>query len=178
LIELSGGTYEHMALLDEEGSATATGEKVMSAASARREAYFLDMAQKIRAVSDIPLMVSGGFRTLQGMEEAIESGVTNLIGLGRPLSAEPELPNGLLDGTIEHARISDLDLTLGDNWFSPKSENKRIRHLNSFAEVGWHCVQIDRMGRDLDINWNMSPLTGMLKFFGGGMLKQVLRKHK
>lgn len=178
LIELSGGTYEHMALLDEEGSTTATGERVMSAASAKREAYFLDMAQKIRKVSAVPLMVSGGFRSLKGMEEAIESGVTNLVGLGRPISAEPELPRRLLEGSSQRARIAGLDLSLGDGYFSPKSDNKRIRHLNSFADVGWHCVQIDRLGKGLDVDWELSPVAGMARFFGAGMLKQLRRRHK
>ena len=178
LIELSGGTYEHMALLDEAGSTTASGEKIIAAASAKREAYFLDMAQKIRQMSAIPLMVSGGFRTLEGMEEAVESGVTNLVGLGRPLSSEPELSNSILSGSFQRARIADLNLDLGEKTFSPKSDNKRIRHLNSFADVGWHCVQIERMGKGLDVDWDMSAMSGMLKFFGGGMIKQIRRKHK
>ncbi len=178
LIELSGGTYEHMALLDEVGSTTASGEKIISAASAKREAYFLDMAQKIRQMSAVPLMVSGGFRTLEGMEEAVESGVTNLVGLGRPLSSEPELPNSILNGSFHRARIADLNLDLGEKTFSPKSDNKRIRHLNSFADVGWHCVQLERMGKGLDVDWDMSAMSGMLKFFGSGMIKQIRRKHK
>ena len=167
-----------MALLDEAGSTTAGGEKIIAAASAKREAYFLDMAQKIRQMSDVPLMVSGGFRTLEGMEEAVESGVTNLVGLGRPLSSEPELPNSILNSSFQRARIADLNLDLGEKTFSPKSDNKRIRHLNSFADVGWHCVQIERMGKGLDVDWDMSAMSGMLKFFGGGMIKQIRRKHK
>ncbi len=178
LIELSGGTYEQLALLDESGNTTETGEQLMSAASARREAYFADMAQKIRKVSSVPLMVSGGFRTLRGMEEAVANGVTDLIGLGRPLSSEPELPAQILAGNFAQARISSVDLALGKKWFAPSSENRRIRHLNSFADVGWHCVQIERMGDGKDINWGMSPLVGMVKFFGGGFVKQFRRRHK
>lgn len=178
LIELSGGTYEQLALLDESGNTTETGEQLMSAASARREAYFADMAQKIRKVSSVPLMVSGGFRTLRGMEEAVANGVTDLIGLGRPLSSEPELPAQILAGNFSQARISDIDLALGKKWFAPNSENRRIRHLNSFADVGWHCVQIERMGAGKDVDWGMSSLAGMLKFFGGGFVKQLRRRHK
>lgn len=178
LIELSGGTYEQLALLDESGNTTDSGAPLLSAASAKREAYFTEMAQKIRKVSSVPLMVSGGFRTLRGMEEAVSNGVTDLIGLGRPLSSEPELPAKILAGNFSKARIVDIDLALGKKWFAPHSENRRVRHLNSFADVGWHCVQIERMGNGQDINWGMSPLVGMLKFFGGGFVKQIRRRHK
>jgi len=178
LIELSGGTYEQMALLDEEGGTTADGERRLSAASAKREAYFLDMAQKIRQQCDVPLMVSGGFRSVQGMEEAIESGITNLVGLGRPLSAEPDLPNSILNGTVMAARIGEKDLSLGKKWFSPSSQNRRIRVLNSFADVGWHCTQIDKIAKGGDVDWDLSPLSGMLQFFAGGILKQIKRKDK
>lgn len=178
LIELSGGTYEHFALLDEEGGTTSEGEKVLSAASARREAYFIEMAQKIRQECDVPLMVSGGFRTLAGMEEAVSSGVTDLVGLGRPLSAEPDFANRLLDGRATEARIAEKNLALGSTWFSPASENRRIRVLNSFADVGWHATQIDRLGKGGSVKWELSPLSGMLQFFVGGLFKQIRRKEK
>ncbi len=178
LIELSGGTYEQLALLDESGATTDGGEPLLSAASARREAYFTEMAQKIRKVSSVPLMVSGGFRTLRGMEEAVSNGITDLIGLARPLSSEPELPAKILAGNFDRARIADIDLALGKKWFAPHSENRRIRHLNSFADVGWHCVQIERMGDGKDIDWDMGALAGMFRFFAGGMLKQMRRRHK
>lgn len=122
--------------------------------------------------------LSGGFRTLRGMEEAVASGVTDLIGLGRPLSSEPELPAKILAGTFSKARIADIDLALGKKWLAPSSENRRIRHLNSFADVGWHCTQIERMGDGKDVEWSLSPLAGMLKFFGGGFVRQFRRRHK
>lgn len=178
LIELSGGTYEQMAVFDEEGGATAEGERVISAASAKREAYFIDMARKIRQQCDVPLMVSGGFRTVEGMEEAVASGVTDLVGLGRPLSSEPDLANHILDGSVTSARIATKNIALGKRWFSPASDNRRIRVLNSFADVGWHATQIDRMGKGGSVDWNLSPLSGMLQFFVGGMIKQIKRKEK
>ena len=66
-----------------------------SESTRRREAFFLDFAERVRAVTTVPLMVTGGFRTAAGMTDAITSGATDLIGIARPLALQPELPAAL-----------------------------------------------------------------------------------
>lgn len=87
LLEISGGTYEKAAMMG-----------VTREISARREAYFLEYAAKARKVSDAALMVTGGFATVGGMNEALRSGALDVIGLGRPMIVDPELPRRLLGG--------------------------------------------------------------------------------
>ncbi|NDM20038.1 NADH:flavin oxidoreductase/NADH oxidase family protein, partial [Acinetobacter baumannii] len=60
LIEISGGTYEAPAM------AGAKADK-RKASTIAREAYFLDFAEKIRQHVKCKLMVTGGFRTVEGM---------------------------------------------------------------------------------------------------------------
>ncbi|KIH57700.1 hypothetical protein ANCDUO_12105 [Ancylostoma duodenale] len=56
----------------------------------RREAFFIEFAEKIRPVFiETVVYVTGGFRTAKGMVNAIRSGATDGIGLGRPITAEP-----------------------------------------------------------------------------------------
>ena len=86
LLEISGGTYESPAMSD-----GGTSERTL-----RREAFFLDFAERVRAITTIPLLVTGGFRTATAMTDAITSGATDLIGLARPLALQPELPVALL----------------------------------------------------------------------------------
>jgi len=88
LIEISGGTYEAPAM---------TGFKAK--ASNEREAYFLDYADAVRRHTDVPLMVTGGFRSGNAMQQALESGATDLVGLARPLAVDPALPQSLLKDT-------------------------------------------------------------------------------
>src|SRR5438552_11592463 len=71
LLEISGGTYESPAMSD-GGTSESTR---------RREAFFLDFADRVRAVTTVPLLVTGGFRTGTGMTDAITSGATDLIGI-------------------------------------------------------------------------------------------------
>ena len=41
----------------------------------------MDFAQKIRSSVNVPLMLTGGFKSWAGMNEAIQSGDVDLIGL-------------------------------------------------------------------------------------------------
>jgi hypothetical protein len=43
-------------------------------------------------------MLTGGFKTWTGMNEAIQSGDVDLIGLARLLAIEPDAPQSLLQG--------------------------------------------------------------------------------
>jgi 2,4-dienoyl-CoA reductase-like NADH-dependent reductase (Old Yellow Enzyme family) len=71
LLEVSGGTYEQPRLLGVEGRSE---DALPVRPSTRvREAYFLDYAAAIRKVARMPLMVTGGFRSRAGMEDALSA---------------------------------------------------------------------------------------------------------
>ncbi|WP_432847501.1 NADH:flavin oxidoreductase/NADH oxidase family protein [Amycolatopsis sp. CA-161197] len=120
LLEISGGTYEKAVMMGSGRESTA-----------RREAYFLDYAAKARQVSDVALMVTGGFTTAAGMADALRSGALDVIGLGRPLTVDPELPGRLLAG--EDVRAERLCPHTG------------IRLADSLLEVQWHTQQLHRL---------------------------------
>jgi 2,4-dienoyl-CoA reductase-like NADH-dependent reductase (Old Yellow Enzyme family) len=58
LIEISGGTYEAPAM-------SGAFRQAAEGQTAAREAYFLEFAEKVRAAVQVPLMVTGGFRTAE-----------------------------------------------------------------------------------------------------------------
>ncbi|KIH56448.1 hypothetical protein ANCDUO_13372 [Ancylostoma duodenale] len=77
-VELSGGTFSRPALFHERET------------TRKREAYFIEFAEKIRPVfKHTVLYLTGGFRTAAAMVDAIKCGATDGIGLGRPTTAEP-----------------------------------------------------------------------------------------
>lgn len=81
----------------------------VSSQSAAREAFSIDFAREVRAkYPDIPLMLTGGFRTREGMKAALESGACDLIGLGRPAVVTPDLPEKI----ILNEKIPDEDAKL------------------------------------------------------------------
>jgi 2,4-dienoyl-CoA reductase-like NADH-dependent reductase (Old Yellow Enzyme family) len=123
LLEVSGGTYERPAM---------TG--TLRESTAAREAYFLTFAERAReAAGDLPLMVTGGFRSGAAMLEALAGGATDVVGLARPVALEPDLPRALL-AAPESAR-SSLELkTIG------------VKQLDAAADLWWTQHQIGRMG--------------------------------
>jgi 2,4-dienoyl-CoA reductase-like NADH-dependent reductase (Old Yellow Enzyme family) len=132
LLEISGGTYERAAMI---GLTTAGRAGTRSC-----EAYFLDYAAKAREVSDVALMVTGGFRTVEGMADALRSGALDVIGLGRPVTVTPDLPARLLSGEdLEAERVC------------PKTG---IRLADSWLEIQWHTQQMHRVasGKPVDRN--------------------------
>ncbi len=97
LIEISGGTYESPAMM---GSRT-------KASTQKREAYFLEYAELLKNNIDVPVVVTGGFRSGRAMQEALERGATDMIGLARPLAVEPDFPAKLLNDLETRSNLKD-----------------------------------------------------------------------
>lgn len=134
LLEISGGTYESPAMSD--GGA--------SERTRRREAFFLDFAERVRRVTTVPLLVTGGFRSGAGMTDAIAGGATDLIGIARPLALEPELPAALL-ASPQTARSSFELQRIG------------VKKLDSIADLWWTQHQIQRLGAGKDPDPGYGP---------------------
>lgn len=94
LIELSGGTYEHVPFI------------AMKESTQRREGFFIEFAERIRPhlTGASVLALTGGFRSLEGMHAALENHTCDVIGLGRPLVNEPHLAAQILTGKADGAR--------------------------------------------------------------------------
>ncbi len=145
LLEISGGTYEQPRLLGHRGDASTAREQDVAVrrSTLEREAYFLDYAEGIRKVCDFPLMVTGGFRTRSAMEEALASGNTDVIGLGRPLCTDPDTPRNLMDGTINETVRHEDNLQLARRGlFSPASPLLPLKVINVLGGQAWYYQQI------------------------------------
>jgi 2,4-dienoyl-CoA reductase-like NADH-dependent reductase (Old Yellow Enzyme family) len=143
LIEVSGGTYESPAMWDHAAASTRA-----------REAYFLDFAERLRAIASVPLMLTGGFRTGDGMEAAVRSGAVDVVGLGRPFCIDPAFPAGLLAGTVAEVPRARLDTGL--------------RQLDAMVQGGWYQAQLHRMGRGHAPDPDLSRLRGAWTYLTAG----------
>jgi 2,4-dienoyl-CoA reductase-like NADH-dependent reductase (Old Yellow Enzyme family) len=129
LLELSGGSLEQpkvvgVTIKDE-------GEDKPRESTRKREAYFVEFAGAVRAAASMPVMVTGGFRTATGMIEALEGGDLDVVGLGRPLIANPQTPKRLLSGEINRAPAPEAA-------------------LSPFHLLPWNSLQLERLGDGLD----------------------------
>ncbi len=144
-IEISGGSYEKVAFI--EGNP-------QKASTIKREAYFLEYAEKVRNLTDVPLVVTGGFRSSDGMETAITSKATDFIGLGRPLAVDPDFPNKAI-ALDNHS----IDLPMRTTGF------KKIDQM-TMVDVAWYQQQMVRMAKRLLPHPNMSEWAAIFKSIG------------
>jgi len=151
LLEISGGTYEQMALL---GRGEPSAER-QAASTRRREAYFLEYARDIRsAARDLPIMVTGGFRTPTLMREVVATGEVDVIGIARPFCVAPDVAAQVLSAGLSALPAPEKELRLGPGVFGPSSSNRTLRTLNGQAEVAWFYSQIIALseGREPDLS--------------------------
>lgn len=138
LIEISGGTYESPAMVGSEA------KRELKESTRVREAYFLAYAEKAREVTKVPLAVTGGFRSAKGMQDAIASGATDLVGLARPLTVVPDLPQRVLADP-------DYRLELGN----PSTGIKGLDQMMGISIV-WYEQQIHRLAKGKEPKPNLS----------------------
>jgi 2,4-dienoyl-CoA reductase-like NADH-dependent reductase (Old Yellow Enzyme family) len=149
LIEISGGTYEQPKMANIEGLEPAY-DPFVSKASRDREAYFARFAPEMRRhLRRAKLMVTGGFRTAQGMADAIANDGVDLIGLGRPLCIDPDAPAALLRGEPVSLDQPEAKLRLGPGLLGPQSPIKLLRAINGLGSMTWYNEQIIRLGAGL-----------------------------
>ncbi len=67
------------------------------------EAYFLPQARRAREMTDLPIILVGGMRSLGVMESILEEGAADFISMSRPLIREPHLPRQWQEGRTEPA---------------------------------------------------------------------------
>jgi 2,4-dienoyl-CoA reductase-like NADH-dependent reductase (Old Yellow Enzyme family) len=150
LLEISGGTYERAASFG-HGVATST---------AQREAYFLEFARQVRAVSALPVMLTGGFRTRAAMDAALAENAVDVIGLARPLAVNPEYPRRLLEGTATAPATY------------PHAFSNRT--LDGAAELAWYSEQLRRLSEGLDADPSLPPWGTLAR----GMWRDLLRARR
>ncbi|MFF2083529.1 NADH:flavin oxidoreductase/NADH oxidase family protein [Nocardia sp. NPDC058176] len=132
LLEISGGSYESPAMM---GPVTAS--------ASAREAYFLDYARTVAELAgSVPVAVTGGFRTVTAMREAVASGDCDMVGLGRPTCLDPDAGDTVL--RERRTRLAEGRVRV------PFATASRIRPLQSLVELQWHTDQLHRLGNGHD----------------------------
>ncbi|MDD4976362.1 MAG: NADH:flavin oxidoreductase/NADH oxidase family protein [Bacteriovorax sp.] len=156
LIEISGGSYEAPEMMGSKKESTI-----------KREAYFLEYCEKIRKEVTVPLMLTGGFRSREGMESALKSNACDVVGLARSVALDPNFPNEILRGQNVLSKVKQLTTGI-------KAIDKAMP-----LEIIWYADQIHRLGKMKNTNPNAHPLLSVVKtLFASGLegLKRVRAK--
>lgn len=122
LIEISGGNYEN----------------TMVQGSNKNGALFVEYAAKAKKGIDTPVIVTGGFRTLAGMEQAVLNQETDMVGLARAIALIPDLPNQAQRGIFKEIDIEMLSTGI-------KSLDKKA---GSYIGLSYYEMQMVRIAED------------------------------
>jgi 2,4-dienoyl-CoA reductase-like NADH-dependent reductase (Old Yellow Enzyme family) len=141
LIEISGGTYESPSMMGAD----------VKESTVQREAYFLDYAEKVRALVDTPLVVTGGFRSSKAMQGALDTGATDFIGVARTTAVDPDFPNKLIADENHQQQLKKL------------TTGKPAIDKMAMLDITWYEAQLARMSKGKKPKTNLSEWS---VFFG------------
>jgi len=139
LIEISGGTYEAPAMMGKRKESTI-----------KREAYFIDYIEKVRKITNTPLMLTGGFRTTSVMRSAIASNKLDIIGIARPFAVFPNIGNEIFNESRAN--------------FTTKIKKTGVKAIDGMMNIIWYESQIKRIGQGKKPNLELSGWSVFFKY--------------
>lgn len=129
LIDISGGTYF-------------PGAKSCSDASTEG-AYFVEFAKKAKLVTDIPLILSGGFKKCIQAQQILSENKADMIGVGRAMILEPKLAS----------------IWLSDNSYDPVFP--RFEETVPGGLTAWYSMKQIAIGEDKEDDFKLDLLSSV-----------------
>jgi len=169
LLEISGGNYEQLSLMGV--SPTEVRESTR-----KREAYFIEYAKAIRNSANIPLMLTGGFRSKEVMEAALDNGEVDMIGLARPYCTQPNLATDMIAGNLQQLDDYEKSLTLGSGFWGNNSPLNIIKAINNFGQVGFYYWQIICLSKNQPIDTSLKVFNSFVKHMSRDFSLNMRRK--
>lgn len=157
MIEISGGNYESPVMM----------ENTLNKSTKTREAYFLEYAEKARNIISVPLVVTGGFRSEEGMTNALKSGAVDMVGIGKPFALVPDLPNRIFAGTYQTIKMKPI--RTGVKWLDAR--------VSCMLDLGWYEQQLVRIGKGRNPKPNYSPWLSLFQNMANHGL-EVFKKRR
>ena len=65
---------------------------------------YLPLTKKLKEVVNVPVIIAGRMEDPDLASKALEDGAADMIGLGRPLLADPQVPNKIKNGKVQKIR--------------------------------------------------------------------------
>ena len=125
LIDISGGTYFPGAASSSDGTSLSGP-------------YFIDFAKRAKQLTDIPIMVTGGFRTRAQAEDAVRDGSADAVSIARAMALNPNLAN---------------------IWLSEKGGDPTFPVFDAPPPGGitaWYSMLLTALGEDREDQFNLS----------------------
>ncbi|MDD4839846.1 MAG: FAD-dependent oxidoreductase [Clostridia bacterium] len=119
-----------------------------------KKGMYLPLASEIKKVSKVPVMVAGRMDNPDMSLNALNEGIIDAVGLGRPVLTDADYPNKLRKGQIQDIRPC---LGCHDGCFTRLLEGKR-----------GSCAVNPECGRELTVSIDKDPIEKKVVVVGGG----------
>lgn len=126
LIDVSGGTYFPGAASSSDGTSSSGP-------------YFIDFAKRAKAMTSIPIALTGGFETRDQAARALYYGSADAISLARAMALDP---------------------TLANTWLSEKGGDLEFPIFEDPPRGGitaWYSMRLTALGEDSEDHFDQSP---------------------
>lgn len=129
LIDISGGTYFPGAASCSDSSGSGP--------------YFLDFARRAKELTQIPLMITGGFKKSEQAVQAVTEGAADMVGVGRAMVLNP---------------------CLAEEWVHNSGIDPEFPRFESPPEGGvtaWYTMRLTALGEDAEKNYDLDVLSAL-----------------
>ena len=126
LIDISGGTYF-------------PGAKASSDGSSDDGPYFLDFAKRAKGVTEVPIMLTGGFQRREQAVDAVTSRAVDMVSLARAMVLDPRL---------------------AEVWLTEEGGDPEFPIFESPPRGGvtaWYTMRITALGEDRENTFTLDP---------------------
>ena len=130
LIDISGGTYF-------------PGAKASSEGASDDGPYFLDFARRAKGVTEVPLMLTGGFERRDQAADAVASGTVDMVSLARAMVLNPQL---------------------AEVWLTEEGGDPEFPIFESPPRGGvtaWYTMRITALGEDRENAFTLDPQSAL-----------------
>lgn len=146
LIELSGGTYF-------------PGAK-SSSDSTTNGAYFVEFSQRAKRITDLPIVVTGGFKTCSEAANSLASDSADMVGVARAMVLNPSLANDWLAETESDPAFPRFETT-------PPG-----------GITAWYTMLLTALGHDKENDFSLSLPAAIDEYEARDQLRCVRWKKK
>jgi len=146
LIDISGGTYF-------------PGAKASSEGSSDGGPYFLEFARRARGLTDVPLMLTGGFERREQAVDAVSSGAVDMVSLARAMVLDPRL---------------------AEAWLTEEGGDPEFPRFNSPPPGGvtaWYTLRMTALGEDRESTFALDPRSA-LRVYGERDAQRCIKWRK
>ena len=109
-------------------------------------------------------MVTGGFRSTKGMNDALNANACDVIGIARPFCIDPDIANKILDNIILETPILEKTMEVGPGWLGLNSPFRLIKGINGWGQQAFWCLNLIRMGENLEPDLDLGVFRAFLQY--------------